>query len=43
MTDVGSQVIDITGAITDDWGKVYWTLGGTNPSFDFILALGIST
>ena len=29
------------GAITDDWWRVTWTIGGTNPSFLFGVVLGI--
>lgn len=40
--DVGSEWKELSGAITDDWWRVKWTLGGTDPSFDFIVILAIA-
>lgn len=41
-TGITSQIIEVSGAITDTWDKIYWTVGGSgSPSFDFIVALGI--
>ena len=31
----------VAGAITDDWWRVDWTLGGTTPSFEFVVSVGI--
>jgi hypothetical protein len=41
MTAVGGQSIRIPGPITDDWWRVAWTISGTNPSFLFLVSLGI--
>lgn len=30
------------GAITDDWWRATWTIGGTNPSFTFAVVVGIA-
>jgi hypothetical protein len=40
-TAVGGESIRIPGAITDDWWRVGWTITGTNPSFLFLVSLGI--
>jgi hypothetical protein len=33
----------LAGAITDDWWRVSWTVGGTNtPRFDLVVAIGIA-
>jgi len=31
------------GAIADDWWRVGWTVGGTDPSFTFAVVVGIAT
>lgn len=31
----------VAGAITDDWWRVSYTIGGTTPSFQFIVPMGI--
>jgi hypothetical protein len=31
----------VAGAITDDWWRVTWTIGGTSPSFAFVVSIGI--
>lgn len=36
-----SQFKSAAGAITDDWWRVKWTVGGTSPSFDFLVVVGI--
>lgn len=41
-TAIGSEWSSVAGAITDDWWRVACTLGGTNPSFTFIVAAGIA-
>lgn len=40
-TTVGGEPIRIAGAITDDWWRVSWTITGTNPSFLFLVSMGI--
>jgi hypothetical protein len=40
-TAIGGESIRIAGPITDDWWRVSWTISGTNPSFLFLVALGI--
>jgi hypothetical protein len=41
-TSVQSQWGSVDGAITDDWWRAKWTVGGTgSPEFDFVIALGI--
>ena len=42
-TAVGGELLTTAGAITDDWWRVGWTIGGTdNPSFTFVVAVGIA-
>jgi hypothetical protein len=41
-TAIGSEWKTADGAITDDWFRVSWTIGGTNPSFTFVVAVGIA-
>ena len=36
----GSQLVAIDGAITDDYWRARYTIGGTGPSFTFAVALG---
>lgn len=38
---VGSQFVEVNGAITDTWLRVVATLGGTSPDYDFVVSLGI--
>lgn len=41
-TAVTSQwATPVAGAITDDWWRIQYTIGGTTPSFDFAVAIGI--
>lgn len=40
-TAIGSEWKTASGAITDDWFRVSFTIGGTNPSFTFVVAVGI--
>jgi hypothetical protein len=41
-TAVGGEILTADGAITDDWWRVTWTIGGTNPSFTIVVAVGIA-
>lgn len=40
-TGIGSEWVEIDGAITDDYWRVSYTIGGSTPSFQFIVILGI--
>lgn len=40
-TAIGSQFLSTPGAIADDWWRVEWTIGGVDPSFEFLVVLGI--
>jgi len=40
-TAVGSQLLSAAGAITDDWWRVSYTIGGGSPSFKFVVVMGI--
>jgi hypothetical protein len=40
-TAVGGESIRIPGAILDDWWRVTWTITGTNPSFLFLVSMGV--
>lgn len=41
-TAIGSEwATPVGGALTDDWWRVSWTLGGTAPSFDAVVVVGI--
>lgn len=40
-TVIGGQWQEVDGAITDQWWRVSYTIGGTSPDFDFIVVLGI--
>lgn len=40
LTDVGSQMVDIDGAVTDTYWRASWTIAGTDPEFTFAVALG---
>lgn len=37
----GGQAIRIAGPLTDTWFRVKWTITGTNPSFLFLVSMGI--
>ena len=45
FTQVGasasSELIQTAGPITDTWFRISYTIGGTAPSYDFVVALGI--
>jgi len=41
-TTTTSELITIAGAITDDYWRINYTIGGTSPSFTFTVALGIN-
>lgn len=41
FTDVGYELKSLAGAITDDYWRITWTIGGTSPSFSFAVVLGI--
>lgn len=38
---IGSQWVEVAGAVTDDYWRVAYTIGGTSPSFQFVVLLGI--
>lgn len=40
-TAIGSQWGLVAGAITDDWWRLSYTIGGSDPSFTFVVVLGI--
>lgn len=41
-TGVGAQwASPVAGPIADDWWRVSWTIGGTGPSFSFVVLVGI--
>lgn len=42
QTAIGSDWQSAAGAITDDWFRVSYSIGGTNPSFTFVVAVGIA-
>jgi hypothetical protein len=42
-TATGSEMLEATGSITDEWWRAVWTIGGSAPSFKFVVALGIGT
>lgn len=41
QTSTGAEWQSAAGAITDDWWRVSFTIGGTSPSFTFGVVLGI--
>lgn len=41
-TAVGGQILRVAGPITDDWFRASWTISGTTPSFQFVVAFGIA-
>lgn len=40
-TAVGNQFARVAGPITDDWFRADWTISGTNPSFLFVVTIGV--
>ncbi|MDM4722751.1 hypothetical protein QTQ03_25295 [Micromonospora sp. WMMA1363] len=42
-TAIGGQSKSVAGAITDTWYRATWTITGTDPSFLFLVTLGVST
>lgn len=40
-TAVGGQAIRIAGPVTDTFWRATWTISGTNPSFLFLVSMGI--
>lgn len=42
-TAIGSEWKSVAGPITDDYWRADWTISGTNPSFLFVLAVGIAS
>ncbi|NJP33684.1 hypothetical protein [Micromonospora thermarum] len=40
-TALGGQFRRVAGPITDTWYRVTWTISGTNPSFLFLVTLGV--
>jgi hypothetical protein len=41
-TAAGYEWASAAGAITDDWWRAIWTIGGGSPSFTFVLVAGIA-
>lgn len=41
-TAIGSEWKSLAGANTDDWFRISYTIGGTGPSFTFVVAVGIA-
>ena len=37
----GSEIISASGAITDDWWRINYTIAGSSPTFTFTISLGI--
>ena len=37
----GAWASPVPGAITDDWWRIVWTIGGGSPSFTFVVVVGI--
>jgi hypothetical protein len=40
-TDETSEFLTLAGPVTDDWWRIAFTIGGTDPSFTFAVVLGI--
>jgi len=40
-TAIGSEWMSLAGAVTDDWYRIAVTIGGSDPSFEFVVAVGI--
>lgn len=38
---IGGQILELSGPVTDDYWRVDFTLGGTAPSFNFFVVVGI--
>lgn len=38
---IGSEWLTLAGPVADDWWRISWAVGGTGPSFDFAVVLGI--
>lgn len=38
---IGSEWLTLAGPVTDDWWRIAWSIGGTGPSFTFVVVLGI--
>lgn len=41
LTDIGSQWVEVTGAITDDYWRIDYTVGGSSLDIDFAVILAI--
>jgi hypothetical protein len=41
LTAAGSELISISGPVTDDYWRINFTIGGGSPSFTFVVSLGI--
>lgn len=41
-TGITSEWLDVSGAVTDDYWRVRYTIGGTTPSFTFAVAIGVA-
>lgn len=37
----GEWITPVAGPVTDTWWRISWTIAGTSPSFDFVVAMGI--
>jgi len=42
-TGIGSEWSSVAGAVTDDYWRLSYTVGGTTPSFTFAVVIGIAT
>jgi hypothetical protein len=40
-TAIGFEWKELAGAVADDWWRIAWAIGGTGPSFNFTVFLGI--
>lgn len=40
-TAIGGQALRVAGPITDTWWQAKWTISGTDPSFLFLVTMGI--
>lgn len=41
VTGISGQISRTAGAVTDDWWRAQWTISGTDPSFLFVVSVGI--
>lgn len=41
-TAIGGEILTAAGPITDTWWRARWTIGGTAPSFTFVVAIGVA-